>query len=67
MSRICFPILCRLGSTGTFYLVSGQITGVILGFFATVFSDLWLTWKSTETVAGTSNLLTDNVFQNILS
>ncbi len=67
MSRIYLPILCRLGSTGTFYLVSGQITGVILGFCATVFSDLWSAWKSAKTAVGTSNLFTDNFLQNFLS
>ncbi len=67
MSRICIPILCRLGSTGTFYLVSGQITVVILGYIATLFSDLWSTWKSGETAVETGNLLTDNTIQNILS
>jgi len=67
MSRIYLPILCRLGSTGTFYLVTGQITAVILGFFATLFSDLWCAWKSAETTVETSNLFTDNFFQNFLS
>jgi len=60
MSRIYLPILFRLGSTGTFYLGSGQITGVILGFFATLFSDRWSAWKGAETAVGTSNLFTDN-------
>ena len=59
MSRIYLPILCRLGSTGIFYLVSGQITGVILGFFVTLFSDRWSAWKGTEIAVGTSNLFTD--------
>ncbi len=67
MSRIYLPILCRLGSTGTFYLVTGQITGVILGFSATVFSDLWSAWKSAETAVRTSNLITDNFLQDFLS
>ncbi len=67
MSRIYLPILCRLGSTGTSYLVTGQITAVLLGFFATLFSDLWSTWKSAETAVETSNLLTDNFFQNLFS
>ncbi len=67
MSRIYLPILCRLGSTGTFYLVSGQITGVILGFFATLFSDQWSAWKGAETAVGTGNLITDNFWQNFLS
>ncbi len=67
MSRIYLPILYRLGSTGTFYLVSGQITAVILGFFATLFSDLWSAWKTAETAVETSNLFTDNFFQNFLS
>ncbi len=67
MSRIYLPILCRLGSTGTFYLVSGQITGVILGVFATLFSDLWSGWNSAETAVGTGNLFTDNFLQNFLS
>jgi len=67
MSRIYLPILCRLGSTGTFYLVSGQITGVILGFSLTVFSDLWSAWKSAETAVRTSNLITDNFLQDFFS
>ncbi len=67
MSRIYLPILFRLGSTATFYLVTGQITGVILGFFATLFSDLWSTWKSAKTTVGTSDLFTDDFFPNFLS
>ncbi len=67
MSRIYLPILCRWGSTGTFYLVTGQITGVILGFSATVFSDLWYAWKSAETAVRTSNLITDNFLQKFPS
>ncbi len=67
MSRIYLPILCRLGSTGTFYLVSGQITGVILGVFVTLFSDLWSGWSSAETAVGAGNLFTDNFLQKFLS
>ncbi len=67
MSRIYLPILYRLGSTATFYLVSGQITGVILGFCATLFTDLWSTWKSAETAVETSDLFKDNILQNFLS
>jgi len=67
MSRIYLPILSRLGSVGIFYLVSGQITGVILGFFATIFAELWSTWKGAERVVENSNLLTENLFQNFLT
>ena len=67
MNRIYLPILSRLGSVGTFYLVTGQITGVILGFFATFSAELWSTWKSAERVVENGNLLSENLFQNFLT
>ena len=41
MSRLIVPILYRLGGPIGTYWASGQLSWVILGFFARAFSDLW--------------------------
>ncbi|NIO07038.1 MAG: hypothetical protein GTO40_03230 [Deltaproteobacteria bacterium] len=67
MSKIVLPIFHRLGSTGAFYLVSGQFTAMVLGVFAGLFADLWAAWKSAEGAMESSPLLTDNFFHNLFS
>ena len=67
MSKIVFPIVHRLGSTGVFYLVSGQFTAMVLGVFAGLFADLWAAWKSAEGAVETSHFLADNFFHNLFS